>query len=1513
MAGLNTPFHDNLSRDISNTIQGDANYFGDNTNSVSANMNLTTGRQVQGIAANVENASRISENTNLSTGTAVTAQALNAVDTGIQAFGAITGLVDNISESVLLPALSALGMKGIASLPVSKQLDPVMGIDVHMVVFPPVPAPIPMPHPYIGVLLRPKDFLSATMASFLPPPPPPPELPEVPSDEQQSAANVNQALNIGHTVAQIVISMIGATVLVGGLPRVVAGTPTKSVPHFPMGPSFHPATSAMMVKNVGHAFLGSLLALADNDPISGGMAHMHNNCWDVGLISPHTLRPSKNTSDETKVGLQLFAPTGMIMSIPMGKTILTNPVPAPFNPMALLQKALKGAFGRLFGRQMRRLSDSLHNKINDKIGSGKLNNLLHRAACTVTGHPVDVASGMFFTDEEDFNLPGPIPLSWERVWYSKSDYKGPLGNGWHHQYDIGLLIDITEKVATLRMADGRPIAFVLPEIDTPTFNKAEQLEFRKNEEGEYYIWNIKEDLFYYFTKTVYNQVHQLRSIVNSNSFSIQFTYNKKGHLLQIIDSAHRMLTVENDAEGRIIKIMAPSPSSRNVNRTFAIASYTYSKQGNMIQQTNGVGDSMYFEYENNLMVKEIWRNDLVWHFRYDGTEIGSRCIHTWGDGGIYNHKLTYLEGKTIVENSLDQLTTYDHKGGLVYKKTDANNAEHLWLYDKDNQLISETDPMGNCHMYSYDDFGNKTTSIDPTGAKTTTEFINPKLPHKPTEIKDANAGIWKWKYDDHGNKIMQFNPMGASFKMTYQDGLLHTITDPMGNITKLVYDSCYNISEIFDNQGNLTKYWYDSLGRCTKIMNAKGAVQKRQFDLNGRIIKVHDFDSNYIELDYDGIDNLLLYKDAQQEVKYRYTGMWKMTSRTDQRGTTLYQYNNEEQLTKVINEKQQPYNFLLDAVGNVIQETSFDESIKIFERDLAGRVTQLTKASGKKVRYEYDNANRITEIIYQGNEIDHSTQSFEYNAAGQLIKAINKNAEIGFIRNPLGLITEETINDETIHHQYNASGTRIGLKSSLGAHINLEHDTFGNLINLKASQEDTQWEANYEYDSLGFELNRLLPGNVQQNFSYDTLGRLTAQQTLQNNNEKHKRRYTWGKNSQLHNISDSHQGTTVFGYTPTGHLEKTTFGSGLQQHRKTDSVGNLYKNEEKNDRIYSIGGRLEKKGSWLYIYNEEGFLVEKYKSSGSLLKDRKDYWQYAWNQEGMLEQVIRPDGHKVTFTYDALGRRLSKTFKNTITKWLWDGNIPLHEWKENIQTGQILSNSTIGDDGIITWVFEENSYIPTAKLKGTKKYSILVDHLGTPTSMYNQEGEAIWERSLDSYGNIHKGNHDSCPFMYQGQYYDPEIELAYNRFRYYDPEDGRYISVDPIGLLSGEFNFYSYVDDPNGWIDVFGLVSKIYSVESLQPNRPVDKGVELTHIEAVNHVRNGGDVIVSGGTRRQKRKTAKSIADDAGGNNGTMFHGKTISAGEGTLAHHHPLDGSGEKMPAHVFIDDSGRSGSPNF
>ena len=65
---------------------------------------------------------------------------------------------------------------------------------------------------------------------------------------------------------------------------------------------------------------------------------------------------------------------------------------------------------------------------------------------------------------------------------------------------------------------------------------------------------------------------------------------------------------------------------------------------------------------------------------------------------------------------------------------------------------------------------------------------------------------------------------------------------------------------------------------------------------------------------------------------------------------------------------------------------------------------------------------------------------------------------------------------------------------------------------------------------------------------------------------------------------------------------------------------------------------------------------------------------------------------------------------------------------------------------------------------------------------------------------------NDCPFRYQGQYEDSEIGLYYNRFRYYDPSTGAYISQDPIGLAGRNPTLYGYVHNPKGLVDVFGLI-----------------------------------------------------------------------------------------------------------
>ena len=101
---------------------------------------------------------------------------------------------------------------------------------------------------------------------------------------------------------------------------------------------------------------------------------------------------------------------------------------------------------------------------------------------------------------------------------------------------------------------------------------------------------------------------------------------------------------------------------------------------------------------------------------------------------------------------------------------------------------------------------------------------------------------------------------------------------------------------------------------------------------------------------------------------------------------------------------------------------------------------------------------------------------------------------------------------------------------------------------------------------------------------------------------------------------------------------------------------------------------------------------------------------------------------------------------------------------------------------------------------------------------------------MDIYGRvrIEQGEVGLVPFLYQGQYLDTETGLAYNRFRYYSPETGAYISQDPIRLEAGLTNLYAYVHDVNAWIDPWGLI-KVSTTVALQD--VMNRGLHVNVIE----------------------------------------------------------------------------------
>jgi type VI secretion system secreted protein VgrG len=147
---------------------------------------------------------------------------------------------------------------------------------------------------------------------------------------------------------------------------------------------------------------------------------------------------------------------------------------------------------------------------------------------------------------------------------------------------------------------------------------------------------------------------------------------------------------------------------------------------------------------------------------------------------------------------------------------------------------------------------------------------------------------------------------------------------------------------------------------------------------------------------------------------------------------------------------------------------------------------------------------------------------------------------------------------------------------------------------------------------------------------------------------------------------------------------------------------------------------------------------------------------------------------------------------------MWDG-----DWM--IKEARIGKTSHEGN--AVTYVRHPDHEGPLTRLADGQVWHYVTDHLGTPQEMYDQDGEIVWAADFSAYGLTARSLAQEVdnPIRFPGQYHDEESGLHYNRHRYYDPNVGRYITKDPIGLMGG-MNSYAYVNgNPVQAIDPLGL------------------------------------------------------------------------------------------------------------
>jgi RHS repeat-associated protein len=212
-----------------------------------------------------------------------------------------------------------------------------------------------------------------------------------------------------------------------------------------------------------------------------------------------------------------------------------------------------------------------------------------------------------------------------------------------------------------------------------------------------------------------------------------------------------------------------------------------------------------------------------------------------------------------------------------------------------------------------------------------------------------------------------------------------------------------------------------------------------------------------------------------------------------------------------------------------------------------------------------------------------------------------------------------------------------------------------------------------------------------------------------------------------------------------------------------------------------------------------GFAKKYYDAAGNTTSYTGDIFTYY--DRGRMSSATVSAG-ATTYLYNALNQLIKKSGNGGTTILMYD------------EAGHLLGEYTAA--GVLKQETIWMGDIPVATLRPSGStvaiYYVQTDHLGTPRKVTRPSDNGLmWRWDPDTYGSMPANNNPAGlgAFTYNlrfpGQYYLPETGLYYNYFRDYDPQTGRYIESDPIGLRGGSYSTYAYVGgnplsyrDPSG-------------------------------------------------------------------------------------------------------------------
>ncbi|WP_435843347.1 DUF6531 domain-containing protein [Streptomyces globisporus] len=1031
---------------------------------------------------------------------------------------------------------------------------------------------------------------------------------------------------------------------------------------------------------------------------------------------------------------------------------------------------------------------------------------------TCENDPVDVATGEMTLPQTDLALPGVLPLVLRRTHLSGYRYGQWFGRSWASTLDERIELDPLGGGAVWSREDGSLLVYPrlpLAEDDDGALPvEGPRLPLRhggqSNGETTYLVTDPRSGLTRSFRGGPYNAspAYWLREIEDRNLNRIDFARLGDGSPTAVVHSGgYRLAVAVEDSRIRELSLRTP-------DGPVTVMRYGYDPLGNLDAVINSSGLPLRFTYDPDDRITS-WtdRNDSTFRYVYDDA---GRVIRTVGPDGYLSSTFAYdvhpetgdrvtrytdSLGATKVHQFNDQLQAVaeiDALGGVTHRS-----------FDRYDRLLSRTDPLGRTTTYTYDDRGNPVRVEHPDGTDARIEYN--ELNQLAT-VTGPDGATSRQEYDDRGNPTLFTRPNGTTTRLSHgPQGQLIGVDDSLGALDRLRCDAAGLPLAVRGPLGTVTRYIRDAFGRPVRITDPQGRTTELEWTVEGKLARRTDPDGSQQSWTYDGEGNCLVHTDvAGGETRFEYTHFDLVSVRTTPGGARQeFTHDTELRLTRVTNPQGLTWDYTYDAAGRTSAETDYDGRTLRYSHDSCGQLISRTNGLGQTVRYERDLAGRAT-----AKDADGSVTRFAYDIHGRLASAAGPDSELSYVRDSSGRVLREVCDGRELVNTYDETGRRTRRVTPSGA-VSSWSFPAGRTAELTASGH----RLGFHFDETGRETARRIGDALTVDLAYDPAGRLIDQLVRTTGDRVLQRRtYTYRPDGHLASAEELTGGRKRLEVSGDGRVTGVTAENWSERYAY-DEAGNQTSaswpgaGDASGPREYA-GTRITRAGRVRYEHDAQGRVILRQKTR---LSRKPETWHYGWDAEDRLVLVTTPDGTRWRYLYDALGRRSAKqrlaedgaTVVEEVT-FTWDGDTLCEQTTST--TGSPDSVALTWDhDGVKPVTQVERRLVDQAEVD-SRFFAIITDLVGTPRELVDEQGEVAW-RTRSALWGATSWNRDAdayTPLRFPGQYFDPESGLHYNRHRHYDPESGRYLSPDPLGLTPAP-NAVTYVDDPTLWIDPLGL------------------------------------------------------------------------------------------------------------